>query len=155
MLTKTSLAAIQLLALLARNGSRSPVSPRALARQLRASPTYLAKVAHLLVKADLLRAHRGARGGVVLSKQPDRIALLDVIEVCQGKILGDYCEGEASLDLVCAYHRAMLEVHEATTSVLNRWTVADIAAKPLPDESLHDRVECRMGCLAHTESVRK
>jgi len=147
MLTKTSERAIQLLMYLALYGKGQPVSPGNLASQLGASSSYMAKITGLLVKAGILQAQRGAHGGVLLNSAPGSIPLLAVIEACQGRILGDYCTEDARLSRVCAFHQAMHELHQATVGVLSRWTIADLAAKPLPAPSLRGKIPCRAACV--------
>ena len=144
MLTKTSETAIRLLVLLARRKVDTPLSPREIAETLDSSPTYTAKTAAQLAKAGLLRSHRGAQGGVTLALPPAEISLLAIVEACQGRILGDYCQPAERLELVCAYHEAMHHVHEAVLAVLKRYTLADLAARPAPHGALKDAVKCRM-----------
>jgi len=151
MLTKTTETAIQVLVLLALRNQSVPVSPARLAAHLDASVSYMAKITHLLVKAGLLQATRGARGGVSLAASPSRIGLLSVVEACQGKVLGDYCTGEIALEQTCAYHEAMYELHEAIVGTLERWTIADLAARPTAASSVRGNVNCRMA-RAHTAS---
>ncbi len=147
MLTKTAELGIQAMVYLVRHGQGEPVSPKTLAAKFDESPTYMAKVTGHLVRADLLRAHRGPHGGVTLSKAPKAISLLEVVEACQGKILPDFCEDVGKRSGVCAYHEAMRELHQALVDVLNRWSVADIAAKPLPAPALRGKVHCKMACV--------
>jgi Rrf2 family protein len=146
-LTKTSEIAVQALVLLSRRTDEAPVSPRELAARLGASPTYMAKVTGLLVKANLLQAHRGVHGGVSLSRSPKQITLLDAVEACQGRILGDYCQEGASARVVCAFHAAMLELHEAIIGTLGKWTIEDIEKKTLPSPPLRGLVRCKMSCI--------
>ena len=152
MLTQTSETAIRLLLLLALRTNKEPLAPKHAAPEVDASPTYLAKVTSHLVKAGILRAQRGMRGGVTLDRSPDSISLLEIVEACQGKILGDYCTDEAPLDGVCGYHRAMVELHEANVSVLKRWTLGDIARCPEPAPSLQGRFACRMHLSSHDKA---
>lgn len=147
MLTKTSEIAVQTLVLLSRRNNDVPVSPRELAAKINASPTYMAKVTGLLVKANLLQAHRGVHGGVSLSRASSHITLLDVVEACQGRILGDYCQEGASPKVVCAFHAAMLELHESIIGTLSRWTIEDIEKKTLPSPPLRGLVRCKMSCI--------
>ncbi|MBX7255622.1 MAG: Rrf2 family transcriptional regulator [Candidatus Hydrogenedentes bacterium] len=147
MLTKTSEIAVQTLIILSRRNDITPVSPRELAAHLKASPTYMAKVTGLLVKANLLLAHRGVHGGVSLSRPTSQITLLEVVEACQGRILGDYCQDGASSKVVCAFHAAMLELHQAIIGTLGRWTVEDIEKKTLPSPPLRGLVRCKMSCI--------
>lgn len=144
MLTKTSQTAVQALVFLVEVGGESPTSPGKIAEHLGASPSYMAKISTLLVRADILQTFRGMYGGVKLSHEPEQIRLLDIVEACQGKILGDYCQDHPRLKEVCAYHRAMSELQGAIVETLERWTLADIAAKPAPSPSLRGVVPCRI-----------
>ena len=58
MFTKTTLSALRMLTLLGLREEAGPHSPRALAETIRESPTYLAKVVRLLVRAGI-----GCSGG--------------------------------------------------------------------------------------------
>ena len=144
MLTKTSQTAIQALLFIAEAGEGSPVSPGKIAEHLDASPSYMAKIRTLLVKADILQTFRGMYGGVKLSHEPEQIRLLHIVEACQGKILPDYCQDHPRLKEVCAYHRAMSELQRAIVETLERWTLADLAAKPAPSPALRGVAPCRM-----------
>jgi Rrf2 family protein len=145
MLTETSVAAIRVLVHLALRPEENPVSARQFAAELGLSPSYLAKIIHLLTRAGLLAAHRGVRGGVTLASKPKQITLREVVDVCQSPILADFCTAEARRNQVCAFHRAMAELHDALTTVLARWTVADLAEKPGPSPALAKKGACRMG----------
>ncbi|HOF38967.1 MAG TPA: Rrf2 family transcriptional regulator [Candidatus Hydrogenedentes bacterium] len=144
MLTQTSETALRVLVFLLLREARAPVPPARIAQHINASPSYTAKVTTALVKADILRAHRGMKGGVTLSRPPEAITLLDVVEACQGKILGDFCQDFDRMELVCAFHRAMAELHEAIITILKRWTLADLAQKPFPSEEIRQTIQCTM-----------
>lgn len=144
MLTQTSETALRALLYLLVNKAEEPVPPSRIAQHIDASPSYTAKVTTALVKADILRAHRGVKGGVTLSRPPDKITLLEIVEACQGKVLGDFCQDFDRMDLVCGFHRAMAELHQAIITTLNGWTLADLAKQPLPAAEIRDSVHCRM-----------
>jgi Rrf2 family protein len=146
MLTATSESAVKALVFLAISSSESPVSPREIAKAIEGSPTYTAKITGLLVKAGILRSHRGVAGGVTLARSPESIALLDIVQACQGLLIANYCQelGPATVRQACAFHQAMLDVHSATVDAMSRWNLAMLAAKPSPSESLSDNVHCRM-----------
>jgi Rrf2 family protein len=145
MLTRTSEIALQVLLCLSVGGSSTPVSPRRLAEELHASPSYVAKVVARLTQAGYLQVTRGARGGVRLAAIPEHITLLEVVELFQGKIRPGYCPTRLPLSRTCAYHRAMAKLHEAMVSVLRGWTVAALAR----EVSANPRYapECRMRCV--------
>jgi Rrf2 family protein len=142
MLTKTSRSAIRLLTCLGQLGASEPLSPRVLAEQLGESPTYLAKVAGHLVRAGILQSQRGVAGGMRLSRAPETITMLEIVEACQGTILGDFCDAAPDLAKTCAFHQACAELHDAIVGVLSRWTLAEFLRKPRPIGMLDKRVPC-------------
>jgi Rrf2 family protein len=156
MLGKTSIAAIRSLLFLAGQDSSLCWSPRRLAEILDESPTYLAKVARHLVKHRILEAEKGAKGGVRLGRRPEEITLLAVVEACHGPIVGDYCRSARPSNTHCNFHRAAMELHEAITGVLGRWTVADLLERPAALHEAVGGVTCLMagstGVLARMEA---
>lgn len=142
MFTKTSTSAIRALVYLGMQRDRQPISPRAMARQLGESPTYLAKVVRHLARAGILQTHRGVAGGVLLNRLPEEVTLRAVVEACQGTILGDFCSDASDLANVCALHRAGAALHEAIIGVLSRWTLADLLSKPCPSDALAGNALC-------------
>ncbi len=131
MLGKTSISAIRSLLLLAQQPPMEVLSPRRMGEVLGESPTYLAKVVRHLVKAAILEAEKGTKGGVRLLLTADKITLLAVVEACQGTILPDYCRSARPAFGVCGFHRAAEDLHSAITGVLKKWTLADLLKKPL------------------------
>lgn len=144
-LTSTSTIAVQLLLYINRFGQSAPVSPADAAAQLDASPSYVSKIVSLLAKADIVHTYRGAKGGVRLSRPPEDITLLHIVEACQGKILGDYCREWEPINDVCAFHAAMFDLQHSIVSALSRHSLADLARKPLP--ILEAQGSCRMRCV--------
>ncbi len=142
MLTKTTLSGIRAVTLLGLNADIQPLSPRVMAEALGESPSYLAKVLRHLVRAGVLKSHRGPNGGVSLSRPPESITLLAIVEACQGVILGDFCPGDVEPRLTCAFHQAGMELHAAIVGVLSRWTLADLIRRPSPDPSIAMVSQC-------------
>lgn len=100
-----------------------------MAGSLGESATYLAKVVRQLVKAGILRAERGASGGVRMGRAPVEITLLDIVEACQGKIAADHCRSDCARGTVCAYHRAAVELQSSIVRVLSHWTLAQLLSE--------------------------
>ncbi len=141
MLNQTSELAIRVLIHLCLESPARSVSPRRLATQLGASPSYLSKVTSQLVKAGILRSFRGSRGGVALGRKSTEITLLEIVEACQGVFVGDFCKGlQDQQTPVCGFHAAMVEVHEATLEILGRWTLQDLVLEPQRE------YPCTMAC---------
>lgn len=148
MLGKTSLSAIRSLLLLAQQPKEDDCwPPRRIAEALGESPTYLAKVTRHMVKAGILEAEKGVKGGVRLRQAPQEITLLTVVEACQGTIIGDYCKSARPESSYCNFHRAALELHSAITGVLGRWTLAHLLEKPFSSGRLTGGVTCLMVAL--------
>ena len=146
MLNQTTITAIQSLIYITLSGGQKPISPAEIAGHLDASQAYLSKINTDLVKAHILRAHRGAKGGVMLARPPAQVTLLDVVEACQGRILGDYCQPHDDTSAVCAFHVAMQALQDAVLNTLGAWTIQDLAEKPMPVKHLRGKVLCRTAC---------
>ncbi len=144
MFSNTTITAIQALTYIALHNKQEPVSHLELTKHIHISTSYLSKIMTLLTKARLLNAHRGPSGGFTLNLPPEQITLLEIVEACEGKILGDYCKDTDDLDHVCSFHKAMYEVRVTLTTTLRKWTLDKIIQKPLPNEKLLPFVNCRM-----------
>lgn len=131
-LSKTVVLATRALVVIGKERPGAVLSPRSIALTLTESPAYMAKVVRLLVRAGILRAERGAMGGVYLDRSKDEITLLQIVEACQGTIHGTYCQRVDDLQVVCAFHRAAVELERATLEVLSRWTLLDMEKSPAP-----------------------
>jgi Rrf2 family protein len=154
MITKTSILATRALVCLARDQDGGAISPRSIALQLGESRTYMAKVLRSLVKAGLLRAEHGSKGGVRLNRAPEEITLLAIVEACQGAIVGSYCEDIDDIRIACAFHHAAVELREAIVSVLSKWHLADIAKSPGPAKCLPEGKHCFLVGLPLSSSGR-
>ena len=130
MLTKTTVSALRALIYLARRQDQACLSPRRIAQALDESPTYLAKSLRHLVKTGILRAEKGVHGGVRLGRQPANVTLLAIVEACQGAIVGDFCQASWPSCSSCGFHHAALDLHEAITGALSRWTLDQFIAVP-------------------------
>ena len=130
-------------------------SPRKIAQQLGESPAYMAKVLRLLVKAGILRSEHGSKGGVLLSKSPDEITLLAIVEACQGSIASSHCGEVDDLGTTCAFHRAAVELRHSMVAVLSRWTLEDLAAAPHPSGRLPKGMHCVMAVAPVTIATDK
>lgn len=146
MLNQTTVTAIQSLVYVALQDRDTPIPPGEIAVHLGASTAYLSKIHTQLVKANILRSHRGIHGGVTLEQSAGSITLLQIVEACQGIILGDYCQAHDNLEEVCSFHAAMHELQAGIVETLRKWTLADLVRKPFPVAHLRPMVHCRMAC---------
>ena len=65
-----------------------------IAEEQKIPPSFLAKIISQLSIAGLLHTSRGARGGVMLAREPKEITLLEVIEAIDGPIQLNECVGD-------------------------------------------------------------
>ena len=145
MLTKTTITALRTLVHIGLSPAGELLSIRHIAEHLGESPTYLAKVARQLVRAGLLKAHRGVAGGIELNRPARAITLRAIVEACQGAILADFCQETRTLKGTCAFHVAAAELHQATVEVLSRWTLDQFVERPGP--SMHVKANQSVPCL--------
>lgn len=101
----------------------------------RVSVSYLAKVFQQLVKAGLLRSHRGSKGGYELGRSPSQITLRDIAIVFEGSSAMYECNANAkrcSLGPKClitaTFSEAERKMHEVLAGV-SLQDVVDHSAK--------------------------
>jgi len=81
---KTDYGLLIMLELARYSGQIVPLSP--LAKVLGVSSPYLSQVARSLQKAGLIKSREGAGGGYYLSRSPESINILEVLEALSGEI---------------------------------------------------------------------
>jgi Rrf2 family protein len=114
--------------------STQPLSGRASTQTIAARqniPTpFLAKIISQLSLAGLVTTHRGAGGGVSLSRPSSEISLLHVIEALEGPIQLNRCLIEASRcpqDGKCPVHDIWAKAQADLTALLDATTFDDLA----------------------------
>jgi Rrf2 family protein len=75
-------------------GSRAATST--IARDKHIPPSFLAKIVSQLSVAGVVQTSRGARGGVSLARDPEKITLLEVVEAIDGPITLNECVDDPS-----------------------------------------------------------
>ncbi|RUM69052.1 MAG: transcriptional regulator [Sulfurovum sp.] len=65
--------------------SDTPLGAEHLANELAIPKSFLAKILQTLAKQDILKSHKGAHGGFMLSKPIDKISVNEVIFAAEGK----------------------------------------------------------------------
>jgi Rrf2 family transcriptional regulator, cysteine metabolism repressor len=71
---------------MAKNYGNAPLHVKEIAEKHGISPQYLEQLMIRLAKSGLIRAVRGQKGGFVLARPPQGIALIDVLEVLEGPL---------------------------------------------------------------------
>jgi Rrf2 family transcriptional regulator, iron-sulfur cluster assembly transcription factor len=91
---------------------------------------FLSKVLQALGRNGLIQSQRGASGGFVLSADPERISLLDVVEAIEGPIRLNLClgPGEGCTRISrCPVHLVWANAQDALVGVLRSASIAGLA----------------------------
>ena len=102
------------------------------ARRQDISLRYLEHIITPLVMAGLVRSIRGAKGGVYLVKSPEKIKLIEVIQVLEGSTAPVECVDspeQCSRSGKCVTRDVWIEVKEAIDNVLESTTLNDLLEK--------------------------
>ncbi|MFV3073823.1 SUF system Fe-S cluster assembly regulator [Niveispirillum fermenti] len=95
------------------------------------------KLLKLLARGDLLQSHRGAMGGYSLSRTPDRINVVHIIEAIEGPIALTDCvdggSGSCGVQSLCSRKGHWEKVNGAVRRALEDVTLADMATPNLFD----------------------
>lgn len=86
---------------------------------------FLLKIMPSLIKAGIVRSQRGVGGGYALSKRPEDITLLDVVEAIEGAVRinrclenHDYCSKKGAPQ--CQVHQALASVQHVLEDELKK-----------------------------------
>jgi Rrf2 family cysteine metabolism transcriptional repressor len=71
---------------MAKNHGNGPLQVKEIAGRHDISPQYLEQLMTRLVKHGLVHAVRGQKGGFVLSRPPQEIALIEILEALEGRL---------------------------------------------------------------------
>ncbi len=93
-ITRQADYAIRAVLYLTQLGPTQRAATSSVAQKQHIPPSFLAKIISQLSIAGLLHTSRGARGGVMLARDPKEISLLDVVEAIDGPILLNECVGD-------------------------------------------------------------
>ena len=85
-LTRTSIYACASVLLIAKLGKDRPISAKRLAEEGNMPDRYLLQVLRTLAVKEILIARRGVEGGYTLSREPEDINLLQIIEAVEGPV---------------------------------------------------------------------
>lgn len=99
------------------------------------SENHLMKVVHHLSKAGLITTVRGKGGGMRLARPADGIRLGQVVRGTEGDAPIVECFGEDNhcrITRACALAGILSGAFENLYAYLDRYTLADLAAKPAP-----------------------
>jgi len=126
-LSEAYLIAIHSLVLLAI--TNKPLSVKTIAKKLACSPHHLSKVLQKLVKYEILKSNRGPKGGFIFNIPPEKITLLRIYEILEGKLTTPVCPFNQS-DCpfkICIFQETTLNTMLEFKNYLQNTTIAQCA----------------------------
>ena len=136
-LSRRSEYALRALVDLARHGATGPVPLGILAGRNDLPPKFLEQILARLKRAGLVRTTLGARGGYALAVDPAQVTVGGILRLIDGGVGPLACVDPPSIDRCtcpapaeCSVRSVMTEVRDAILAVLDRETIADLAARP-------------------------
>jgi len=96
-ITRQADYAVRAVLYLAQCGPGARVATAEVAREQHIPPTFLAKIVSQLSAAGIIRATRGARGGITLARPAADISLLEIVEAIDGPMAINECTSDPSL----------------------------------------------------------
>jgi Rrf2 family iron-sulfur cluster assembly transcriptional regulator len=110
-----------------KNNSITPLSEISEAQDI--PEKFLAKIFQSLTKAEIIRSHRGVRGGFTMAKDPARVSVKEVLEAIQGpyhlmKCITD--TGICDKSEFCSLRELLTIAENKLVSVFEEYTLADL-----------------------------
>lgn len=130
-ITRTADYGVRVLTHLAMLPPGTRLTAAELARESRASVTFVAKILQRLVAARLVVSHRGFEGGFEIGRDPRTVSVLDIITALDGPLCLNEClPGGAGCAAAawCAAHDVWVRAQTALSSVLAGETLDRLAA---------------------------
>lgn len=123
--------AIRALSFMAEQRQDEPTTLGSISQAQEIPQAFLAKILQELVRAGLLRSRRGPRGGFTFARPPERIALMQIVEVVDGPHELDRCAVGfmvCSDETACPLHDSFTPIRTAIKGYLSDTSIADVAA---------------------------
>lgn len=134
MMSKTSLQAVQALAILAELPDGQFEGAATIAKRIGAAQNYLGKLLQILAREGLVVSQKGLGGGFRLAKDPELITLFEVVDPFEhlsrwkGCFLGrPNCSGESP----CALHHKWAPLRDSYLNLLKGTRIADVVSSPV------------------------
>lgn len=90
-ITRQTEYAIRGLMELAARDNGAPVRLKTLAEACEVSEAFLAKIFQMLSQHNIVKSHRGVKGGFSLGRRSADISLLEIVDICEGGISLNHC----------------------------------------------------------------
>ncbi len=128
------------------------VSTSELAEMTKVPMNYLAKVLQLLAKADIVVGRRGVGGGYRLTKTPEEVSILDVVNAIDPfhRIMSCPLGLENHSKTLCPLHKKLDQTVEMLMNQLSDVSMNDLltelgANRPLCNKEMTAKIDLTMG----------
>jgi Rrf2 family protein len=115
---------------------RSPLTTQSIATDSRVPPDYLIKVLQSLARGGLVRSQRGKNGGHLLTRPPQQINILEVVNsvdpICRIKT----CPLDLHGEKLCPLHRKMDNALASTEEAFRSTNLAELLVGSVKDRPL-------------------
>jgi Rrf2 family protein len=110
---------------------KGPVSARGVAERQGIPLKFLEQLLAAMRKAGLVSACRGARGGFTLTREPERISVLEVVEALEGSLAPTSCDGGqlCGRSGACAAAGVWSKATEALRNVFTTTSIGDLCSR--------------------------
>lgn len=108
------------------------VATREVAERQEIPHVFLTKIVTRLMRAGLLRTHRGATGGIFLARPSQEINVLDIVQAVDGPIALNLCTrnpSECKRDVNCPSRAVWVDVQEQMLENLRKARLSDLALR--------------------------
>jgi Rrf2 family cysteine metabolism transcriptional repressor len=120
------------------NSKGQPVQLKEIAKRQRISPSYLEHLIIPLISAGLIKSTRGAKGGINLARPPQKIRLIEILEILEGPIAPVDCLKDSQScprSGICATQDIWNDLAKAMGKVLESNTLLDVANRQRSKET--------------------
>jgi Rrf2 family protein len=126
---KTNIVIHSLAFICAKQNIMESVPAKFIAKELNVSETYLAKVLQPIVKENILSSSRGTKGGYSLQKNSEKIKIIDIFTMLEGKIPDNHCLFNKPVCKVksCPFHEISIEFKKIFLEKLSGKTILDLS----------------------------
>lgn len=107
-----------------------------LAEECRLPLPMVSKILKMLARAQLVRSHRGVKGGYSLARLPAEISADQIVRALEGPVALTVCiegsPGECDLEAFCSVRGHWQRINVAVEGALSRISLAELTVPPTP-----------------------
>jgi Rrf2 family nitric oxide-sensitive transcriptional repressor len=124
-------------------GDGSPMTTRQIAETMKVPQSYLSKVLQALVRGGLVFSTLGLRGGFVLTRPPEQINLLEIMDIVNPIRRIETCplDLESHSTQLCPLHRRLDQAMGMVQEAFARTTLAELLSENNPCQTLRGQME--------------